>query len=96
LFDAYVLDIGRTGEPILSKQYWKKVFRQQRWTTAVVLVDGIIKGVWDYQTKDTQTTVTVEMFDPPTKPIQKGIEGEAARLGEFLNTAVVLEYGPIK
>lgn len=48
LFDVYVLDIGRAGEPILAKQHWKKVFRQQGWTTAVVLVDAIIKGVWDY------------------------------------------------
>ncbi len=96
LFDAYVLDIGRAGEPILSKQHWKKVFRPQGWTTAVVLADGIIKGVWDYKTIGAQTTVKVEMFDPPTKHIQKGIEAEAARLGGFLNTAVVLEYGPIK
>jgi hypothetical protein len=96
LFDVYVLDIGRAGEPILSKQHWKQVFRQQGWTTAVVLVDAIIKGVWDYKTKGAQTTIKVEMFDPPTKPIQKGIEAEAARLGGFLNTAVVLEYGSIK
>ena len=96
LFDAYVLDIGRMGEPILSKQYWKQVFRQQGWTTAVLLVDGLIKGVWNYKTKDTQTTVTVEMFEAPPKPIQQGIEAEVARLGGFLNTAVVLEYGPIK
>ena len=96
LFDAYVLDIGRTGEPILSKQYWKQVFRQGGWTTAVVLVDGIIRGVWDYKAKETQTLITLEMFDPPTKFIQQGIEAEAARLGGFLNTAVVLEYGPLK
>lgn len=96
MFDAYVLDIGRMGEPILPKQHWKQVFRQHGWTTAVVLVDGIIKGVWDYKTQGAQTTVTVEMFGPPAKPIQQGIEAEAARLGGFLNTAVVIEYGPIK
>ena len=62
----------------------------------MVLVDGIIKGVWDYRTNETQTTITVEMFDPPTKLIQNGIEAEAARLGGFLNTAVASEYGPIK
>jgi hypothetical protein len=95
LFDAYVLDIGRMGEPILSKQHWKRVFRQQGWTTAVVLVDGIIKGVWDYKTKDAQTTVTVEMFDPSTKQIRQGIEAEAARLGEFLKSEIVLEHGAI-
>jgi hypothetical protein len=96
LFDAYVLDIGRMGEPILSKQHWKKVFRMQGWTTAVVLVDGIIKGVWDYKTKETHTTITVELFDPPTKQIQQSIEAEVARLGGFLNTAVVIEYGTFK
>ncbi len=96
LFDAYVLDIGRMGEPILPKQHWKQVFRQAGWTTAVVLVDGLIKGVWDYKTKDTQTTMRIELFDPPTGPIQQGIEAEAARLGTFLNTAVALEYGALK
>lgn len=95
LFDPYVLDIGRTGDPILAKQYWKRVFRQGGWTTAVVLVDGIIKGVWDYETKETQTTITVEMFDPPSKNIQQGIEEEAARLAGFLSTTAVLEYGPL-
>ena len=62
----------------------------------MVLVDGIIRGVWDYKAKETQTLITLEMFDPPTKFIQQGIEAEAARLGGFLNTAVVLEYGPLK
>ena len=95
LFDAYVLDIGRTGEPILSKQYWKRVFRMGGWTTAVVLVDGFIKGLWDYEAKEPQTTITVEMFEPPTKLIQQGIEAEAAHLEEFLNTSVNLEFGPI-
>lgn len=96
MFDAYVLDIGRMGEPILSEQYWNRVFRQQGWTTAVVLTDGIIKGVWDYKTQDAQTTVTVELFDPPSKLIENGIETEATRLGGFLNTRVILHYGPLK
>lgn len=96
MFDAYVLDIGRMGEPILAKQHRSRVFRQQGWTSAVVLVDGIITGVWDYKTEGARTTVTVEMFDSPAKPVQKSIEAEVARLGGFLDTAVVLEYGPIK
>ena len=34
----------------------------------------------------------MEMFNPPSKHLREGIEAEAARLGEFLNTVVVLEY----
>lgn len=96
MFDAYVLDIARMGEPILPEAYWKRVFRQQGWTTAVVLVDGIVKGLWDTTTKGSQTTVTVELFDSATKPIEKGIEAEVARLGTFLNSEIILEYGSIK
>ncbi len=96
MFDAYVLDIARMGEPILPKAYWKRVFRQQGWTTAVVLVDGIIKGLWDTKTKGAQTIVTVELFDTVTKPVEQGIEAEAARLGTFLNTEIMLEYDSIK
>jgi hypothetical protein len=96
MFDAYVLDIARTGEPILPQQYRKQVFRQQGWTTAVVLVDGIIKGVWDYRATETQTTITVELFEQPTKLIHAGIEAEVVRLGEFWSAAVALEYGPTK
>lgn len=70
LFDAYVLDIGRIGEPILPEQHRKQVFRQGGWTTAVVLVDGFIKDIWDYKTKETQTTISVEMFDRPAKLLE--------------------------
>lgn len=58
-----------------------------------MLGDGIVQGD---KTKETQTTIAVEMSDPPTKLIQKGIETEAARLAGFLNTVVVLEYDPSK
>lgn len=96
LFDAYVLDIARMGEPILPKQYWKRVFRQQGWTTAVVLVDGIIKGLWDYQATESQTTVTVELFAEPTRQLQEGIMAEAAWLGDFFGTTVKLNYDSIQ
>ena len=95
MFDAYVLDIARANESVLLPQYRKRIFRQQGWTTAVVLVDGVIKGVWDYNTQGTRTAVTVEMFDPPTKSIENGLEAEAEHLEEFFGTSVTLEYGSI-
>ncbi|NJL53974.1 winged helix DNA-binding domain-containing protein [bacterium] len=95
MFDAYVLDIARIGEPVLPKQYRKRVFRQQGWTTAVVLVDGIIEGVWNHKTNETEMTITVEMFKPPTEQVREGIAAEAARLGKFLDSEVTLIYDSI-
>jgi hypothetical protein len=92
LFDPYVLGIGRDIEPLLPKIYKLKVYRPQGWISAVVLVDGYIKGVWEYTTRRTQTIVKVQLFAPPTAAVRRGIAAEAQRLGGFLNTEVVLEY----
>ena len=91
LFDAYVLGLGRNREPLLPKAYVSQVFRPQGWISAVVLVDGYMKGVWEYQSQRSQTIVQVHLFSPPMAAVQKGIEAEAERLSAFLNTKVVLE-----
>lgn len=92
LFDTYVLGTGRDIEPQLPKAYKPLVFRPQGWVTAVVLVDGYIRGVWEHKTNRSQTTITIRMFSPPTKQIKAGIEAEAARLSDFLNTKIALLY----
>jgi hypothetical protein len=92
LFDAYTLGLGRDIEPLLPNAYKIQVFRPQGWISAVVLVGGQMKGVWEYKTGRTQTTVKVHMFSPPASTkVMEGIEAEAERLGDFLNTKVVVE-----
>lgn len=92
LFDAYTLGIGRDIEPLLPKSLKLRVYRPQGWISAVVLVNGFIKGVWQHETRRAQTAVKVSMFLPSTASVRKGIETEAGRLGAFLNTEVVLSY----
>ena len=94
LFDAYVLGIGhhRQTEPILQKAYKSLVYRPQGWISAVVLVDGYIKGLWEYNTRGSQTTIKVRMFSPATLLTKSGIETEAEQLGTFLNTRVMVKY----
>jgi len=76
----------------LVKTYKSLVFRPQGWISAVVLVNGCIKGVWEYKTHRAQTTVKVRMFSPPTTALKQSIEAELERLGAFFNTKVVLEF----
>ncbi len=94
LFDAYVMGIGRGPdiEPLLPEAYQSLVYRPQGWISAVVLVDGCMKGIWEYKIRPSQTIVKVRMFSSPTASVKKGIEAEAERLSAFLNTKVVLEY----
>ncbi|HEX9989011.1 MAG TPA: winged helix DNA-binding domain-containing protein [Chloroflexia bacterium] len=94
LFDAYVLGGGRDIEQLLPKAYKSRVFRPQGWISAVVLVDGYMKGVWEHKSQRGQTIVKVRMFSPSslTASVRNGIEAEAERLSAFLNAKVIVEY----
>jgi hypothetical protein len=92
LFDAYVLGIVRDRDQLLPSAYKSQVYRPQGWISAVVLVDGYMKGVWEHKIGRSQTTVTIRAFSSLTAPVRKGIEAEADRLGAFLNTKVAVEY----
>jgi hypothetical protein len=96
LFDAYTLGGGRDIEPLLPRAFKNRVFRPQGWISAVVLVDGFMKGVWEYKTGQSRTTVRVSMFPAQASSartkVREGVAAEAERLGAFLNTRVTLEF----
>jgi hypothetical protein len=95
LFDAYVLGLGRDLEPLLPKAYKSQVFRPQGWISAVVLVGGRMKGVWEYKIRRSQTIVKINMFSSPTASVRRGIEAEAERLGAFLKAKVAYELATL-
>ena len=92
LFDAYTFGLGRDIEALLPETYKSLVFRPQGWISAVVLVNGCIKGVWEYKTQRAQTTVKVRMFSTPTTALKQSIEAESERLSAFLHTKVVVAF----
>lgn len=67
------------------------MFRPAAWVSAVVLVDGRIEGVWEYETRKGQTLVKVRMFAPPTDSLHEAIIAEVERLNSFLDTRAVVE-----
>jgi hypothetical protein len=92
MFDVYVLAQSRNIEPVLAAEHKGKVFRPAAWVSAVVLVNGRIEGVWEYETWKERTLVKVRMFNPPPEEVHQGIEAEVQRLASFLNTSVMLEF----
>jgi hypothetical protein len=92
LFDAYTIGMPRDLEPLLSQVHKSRVFRQQGWITAVILVNGSIQGIWQYAARRLQTVVKVHLFCSLTAVIHKGIEAEVERLRDFFKTNVFLEY----
>ena len=67
------------------------MFRPAEWVSAVVLVDGKIEGVWEYETRKDQTLVKVSMFATADGKIRNGIAAEAERLEGFVDIKVAVE-----
>jgi len=91
-FDTYILGMSRDCEPILAKQYKSRVYRPQGWVSAVVLIDGRMEGTWEHDSQRSTIALKVDMFAPPSASVKRGIQAEAARLGEFFGTEVRVQY----
>lgn len=97
LFDAFLMGLGRGQEidPLISMAYQKQVFRPQGWISAVVLVDGVINGVWEYQIKSAEFIIKMMLFTSLSSSLREKIAAEAQRLGHFLNKKVSLDFNVI-
>jgi hypothetical protein len=92
-FDPYVVALARQSDFLMPAAYRDRVYRAQGWISPVVLVNGRIAGVWEYDKQRSRIAVKVELFAPPSDEVQDGIEAEANRLGAFLGGPVELSYG---
>jgi hypothetical protein len=95
-FDVYTVGLarGKDLERLLALENQKKVYRQQGWVSAVVLVDGFIKGTWEYKLQRSTTTLSVTLFSPLINGSYEKLAVEADRLGKFLNSKIELEISP--
>jgi hypothetical protein len=93
-FDVYTIGLARGMdlERLFAIDQQKKVYLPQGWVSAVVLVDGFVKGIWEYKEFRSVISVTIELFSPATDRIKEGIAIEADRLGKFLNSPIQLEF----
>jgi hypothetical protein len=89
-FDVYTIAVARHSQYLLPPAQRKRVYRAQGWISPVVLVDGRIAGVWEYDRQRAPVPVTVSLFAPPTEQVRQGIADEAAQLGQFLEAEVAL------
>jgi uncharacterized protein YcaQ len=92
-FDPYVIAVARHFQHILDARHKARVYRPQGWISPVVLIDGRMEGVWEYDRQDARAVVTVDMFAPPTATVRRGLQAEVERLAGFWDVEVELKYG---
>ena len=83
-FDPYVVGSSRNSEGLLASAFKDRVHRPQGWISAVLLVDGQMRGVWKHEQKGSRLTVTIEPFEELPAWARAGAEAEAEALAKFL------------
>ncbi|MFN8374343.1 MAG: crosslink repair DNA glycosylase YcaQ family protein [Anaerolineae bacterium] len=83
-FDPYALSSHYHSRYLRSKELEARVYRTSGWVSPTVVVNGQIKGVWEYEEKRSRTRVSVSLFAPLPSHLEQQIEAEAQRLGAFL------------
>jgi hypothetical protein len=59
----------------------------------VLLIDGVVAGMWERRARGNRVGITVEPFGKLTARQHRQLEEEAARVGEFLGVEVILSVG---
>lgn len=87
LFDAYTIGIGRKQDiaDILDTKFHNLVYRPQGWISAVIIVNGVIKGIWEYKIGKSTFTVNVVPFTNLTDSVKLKIEEELTKFSNYLD-----------
>lgn len=91
-FDQYVIGAPRDEPAILADDFKDRIYRTSGWISAVLLVDGRIEGVWEYEQAGDQLTVEIEAFAPVPAWVREAAEEEAERLAAYSGGELVVGW----
>jgi uncharacterized protein YcaQ len=96
-FDPYV--VARSHASVHAVPDYKvnreRIYRVAAWVTPVVIVDGRIEGIWEYERRRNTIAVKLEMFGALSARVKRSIEEEVDRLGVFLGAKAELELAKL-
>jgi hypothetical protein len=90
-FDVYIVGT-RPRLSLIDKEFESLVFRQAGWISPVVLIDGIVAGVWKHERTGNRVEVSVTPFRKVSAAKRKAIKEEADRLGKFLGAPAAVSF----
>jgi hypothetical protein len=93
-FDPLIVGAG-LREQLIPPASLKRVSRTAGWISPVVLVDGVVAGVWDATTGRQSIAITVEPFLNVSPALRTHIGEAAERVGDALGLAVELGFGRV-
>ncbi|TCO50541.1 winged helix DNA-binding protein [Kribbella antiqua] len=95
-FDAY--GVGSYPRELLfpGKAFTRATARGQAGNYPLLLIDGIVGGVWHHKKSGRKLQITVEPLTALNRSRLKQLDAEAARLGEILDATPALTVGKVE
>jgi hypothetical protein len=90
-FDVYIAGT-RPRESLVEKRFEDRVFRRAGWVSPVVLVGGMVAGVWEHERMGGRSQVRIEPFRKLAAAEKEQIGDEADKLGSFFGAPTAVSY----
>jgi hypothetical protein len=89
-FDSLVLGY-KDRSLLVPEKYAGEVYHGGQ-TVPVVLVDGLVAGVWRYERKGKRISIEVRPFEPLARPIKDLVVREAEDIGRLFGLSAAVNY----
>jgi hypothetical protein len=87
-----LIGASRHAEHPLPGNLRSRVYRPQGWISPVLLVNGLMQGVWRHKVKGSCVEVFIEPFVEVPAWVRRAAEHEAERLAVFLGGKLILVW----
>jgi hypothetical protein len=94
-FDAYVVAAQPREELFPGRARERALAGSQAGNYPVLLVRGVVGGVWHAKRSSARLAVRVEPLEPLTPELRSALDDEVARVGEILQARTELTVGPV-
>lgn len=99
-YDCYILGSGQRERVVPEAARLRiRSYRRGRYEGAVgvtvVLINGIVAGIWERRTRGKRISIQVESFVPLTAVQREHIEGEVYRIGAFFGAEAALSLAAL-
>jgi hypothetical protein len=94
-FDAYAIAAQPREVLFPGEAYKRALAGGQAGNYPVLLVDGVVAGVWHQRRRGRRTTVTVEPLGRLTAARERELAGQAEWVGEVLEARAELVIGKV-
>jgi hypothetical protein len=94
-FDAYVVGAHPREKVFPGRASERALARTQAGNFPVLLIDGLVAGVWHQKRSGKKIAVTVEPLDSLTAAQKRELDDQVARIGEFFDGTAQLTIGKV-